>query len=247
MRPIAVFRHVACEGPGYLHDVLGRHHVNYELIAIDNGDPIPKTPESYSALVFLGGPMSVNDPLTWVSQELDLIRVAHASGVPMLGICLGAQLIAKALGATVRKNEFQEIGWFPVSHAPNTQNQAWLHDIPPSFPAFHWHGETFDVPEAAVYLWRSAACKNQGFAIGSTLALQFHVEVTEEMIDLWTSEHAQELSDTQTWVQSREAIRRHTSTYLPPLRHTAERLFARWLQPISEIRTKEQVRNNPPN
>lgn len=234
MKPIAVFRHVVCEGPGYFHEVLGRNHIDYELIAIDSGDPIPKTPKSYSALIFLGGPMSVNDPLAWISRELDLIRAAQSSGVPILGICLGAQLIAKALGGTVRKNEFHEIGWFPVTHSRKATSKTWLCGTPSYTPAFHWHGETFDIPEGATHLWSSAACMNQGFAIGNTLALQFHIEITEEMIDLWTSEHRPELSERQTWVQSRNSILRDTATYLPTLRNVADTMIAQWLQPISE-------------
>lgn len=235
MKPVAIFRHVAYEGPGYLHEILDRNSIDYELIAIDNHQPIPKTPERYSALIFLGGPMSVNDPLDWVQQEVELIRSAHASGIPLLGICLGAQLIAKALGARVIKNKSPEIGWFPITAARGNGNQSELGDIPSTFTAFHWHGETFDIPEGATPLWHSEACANQGFKIGNTLALQFHVEVTEEMIEAWISEYAPEFSQAQTWVQPRAMIRRDTPTYLPLLRQAAEALITPWLEPLQKF------------
>src|SRR3972149_1439134 len=114
MQPILVFRHAPHEGPGYLADYLDRRRLPYRLIRVDQGDPIPTSLDGISGLVFMGGPMSVNDPLPWIPPVLALIRKAVAADLPVLGHCLGGQLISKALGGAVTKNPIKEIGWLPV-------------------------------------------------------------------------------------------------------------------------------------
>jgi GMP synthase-like glutamine amidotransferase len=129
-------------------------------------------------LIVMGGPMSVNDEteLPWLRDEKQFIREAIRSGLPVLGVCLGSQLIASALGARVYRNAQKEIGWFPVEAVPT---DADVFHFPGGFQAFHWHGETFDLPPGAIRLARSAACANQAFQVGRrTLGLQFHLEVT---------------------------------------------------------------------
>ena len=113
MRPLTIFRHIACEGPAYLAEVLDHHAVPWRLVKIDAGEPVPDTLDDCSGLVFMGGPMSVNDPLPWIEQELALIRRAQAGNMPVLGHCLGGQLICKALGGTISANPVKEIGWHP--------------------------------------------------------------------------------------------------------------------------------------
>ena len=178
MKPIYIFRHITCEGPGYFGEYLNRHQIPSRLIAIDRGDSVPISIDDMGGLVFMGGPMSVNDPLPWIDAELKLIRLAHQADLPVLGHCLGGQLIAKALGAAVRANTVKEIGWHEVRK--NTEPSSWLAGLPLSFEAFHWHGETFDIPEGAVHLLESQWCQHQAFACGRMLALQFHVEMTAD-------------------------------------------------------------------
>ena len=120
MKPLYIFRHIECEGPGYLGEVLTRLAIPSEIIAIDKDDPVPADIEDCSGLVFMGGPMSVNDPLPWIDRELELIRQAHAQEMPVLGHCLGGQLISKALGGTVNANPVREIGWHSVRKLHNT-------------------------------------------------------------------------------------------------------------------------------
>ena len=145
MKPIAIFRHVAVEGPGYLGEFLTARHIPWQLIAIDANDPMPSSATAFSGLVFMGGPMSVNDDLPWISQSLALIREAVSLDIPVLGHCLGGQLMAKALGAVVTRNPAKEIGWWPVVVADNDTARAWFGEVT-TFTAYHWHGETFSLP-----------------------------------------------------------------------------------------------------
>jgi GMP synthase-like glutamine amidotransferase len=138
-------------------------------------------PDAIDCLVILGGPMSVNDEAEypWLASEKRFIREVICSGKPVLGICLGAQLIASALGARVSRNREKEIGWFPVRAVAAAD--AAVFPFPPSQTVFHWHGETFDLPPGAVKLAKSAACENQAFQFGkSVIGLQFHLETTPE-------------------------------------------------------------------
>jgi len=130
-------------------------------------------------LVVMGGPMSVNDEddFPWLVSEKQFIREAFNSGKPVLGICLGAQLIASAIGARVYRNSLKEIGWFPIDGIAS--NDSSIFNFPPSVKVFHWHGETFDLPSGATRLAKSDGCENQAFQIGkSVIGLQFHLETT---------------------------------------------------------------------
>ena len=138
-------------------------------------------PDEADLLVVMGGPMSVNDEVEfpWLVQEKRFIRAAIQSGKSVLGVCLGAQLIASAMGARVYRNHTREVGWLPVQAVPHFEPGTF--HFPLSTTAFHWHGETFDLPLGAVHLARSAACENQAFQLGPcVIGLQFHLETTPE-------------------------------------------------------------------
>jgi GMP synthase-like glutamine amidotransferase len=229
MRPIAIFRHLAIEGPGFLAGYLDERNIPWQLIAIDEGDAVPQSAQDFSGLVFMGGPMSVNDGLPWIAQELALIRDAVARGIPVLGHCLGGQLISKALGGVVAKNPVKEIGWGRVTVADNSAARTWFGDIQ-HFDAFHWHGETFTLPQGAVQLLSSEHCANQAYAIGLHLALQCHIEMTDTMIADWCAAGEEELlaSAASPAVQTSHLIQQMAQK-LPQLHEVAERLYTRWL------------------
>jgi GMP synthase-like glutamine amidotransferase len=138
-------------------------------------------PGDVDLLIVMGGPMSVNDKnnFPWLIPEKQFIRNMIQSGKPVLGICLGAQLIASAMGTTVYKNVAKEIGWFPIQGIPSVDNAHFR--FPPSAEVFHWHGETFELPPGAIHLARSEGCEHQAFQFGrSVIGLQFHLETTPE-------------------------------------------------------------------
>ncbi len=230
MKPVAIFRHTATEGPGYLADFLDARKIPWQLIAIDVGVVVPLDAVRYSGLVFMGGPMSVNDDLPWIAKAEALIRDAVARDIPLLGHCLGGQLISRALGAVVSANQVKEIGWGEVQVSDNGIARDWFGDIR-NFTAFHWHGETFSLPQGATHLLSSAHCSNQAYAIGKHLALQCHVEMTAEMIAVWCVSGAGEIAASSSpAVQSAGEMKRRMHALLPRLNALADRLYSRWIK-----------------
>ncbi len=194
MKPIAIFRHSATEGAGHFALFLNQHAIPWKMIHIDEGDAVPEDAGAFLGLVFMGGPMSVNDDLPWIPRVLALIRDAHAKDIPLLGHCLGGQLMSKALGGVVTRNPVKELGWGEVTVADNDIARLWFGDIR-QFDSFQWHGETFSLPAGAVHLLSSPHCANQAYAIGKHLGMQCHVEMTGPMIREWCENGADEIAE----------------------------------------------------
>jgi GMP synthase (glutamine-hydrolysing) len=189
---ILVLRHEPFEHLGYFADILTGHRIAFDYK--DLGETLSL--DGYSALIVMGGPQSANDPLPGLAAEIDLISQAIQAHVPVLGICLGAQLIAKALGALVYPNAVKEIGWAPVFFTEAAQRDPVLSGLASPTTFFHWHGETFDLPraglpDAAEHLAYSAQCRQQAFRYGRNVyGIQFHPEITPEMIVDWSAQPA---------------------------------------------------------
>jgi GMP synthase-like glutamine amidotransferase len=233
MKPIAIFRHTATEGPGYLAAFLDDRKIPWRLIRIDAGDAVPQSATAYSGLVFMGGPMSVNDDLPWIAKVETLIRDAVAKDVPLLGHCLGGQLISKALGAVVSRNPVKEIGWGRVKVADNDIARSWFGGIQ-DFEAFHWHGESFALPQGATHLLSNKHCANQAYAIGKHLALQCHVEMTAEMIAAWCVAGADEIAASNSpAVQSASEMQQQMNGKLPRLNSVADQLYNHWIKGLA--------------
>ncbi|MBK9160779.1 MAG: type 1 glutamine amidotransferase [Nitrosomonadales bacterium] len=230
MKPVAIFRHALPEGPGYLAEFLDERNIPWHLVRIDAGDAVPRSAEVYSGLAFMGGPMSVNDGLPWIAEVETLIRDAAARDVPLLGHCLGGQLMSKALGGVVSDNPVKEIGWGAVTVADNGTARAWFGELR-GFVAFHWHGETFTLPPDAERLLSSAYCANQAWAMGKHLALQCHVEMTAGMIADWCEIGAEEIDANRAGpaVQMAAEMQRQTEDRLPQLHEVATHLYAKWI------------------
>ncbi len=232
MKPIRIFRHVDCEGPGYLLDVLARHGLTYELVRVDQGEAVPPRIDDVAGLVFMGGGMSANDELPWINQELALIRRAIEAEVPVLGHCLGGQLMSKALGGEVVANPVREIGWLEVQAADTALAAEWLPVRNGSFEAFHWHGERFSIPEGGRLILSSEHCREQAFVIGNSLAMQCHVEMTEALVREWVARFADQLDDGAPTVQSKDLILQGLRERIRHLQAVADVIYARWLRPI---------------
>lgn len=174
---VRVFQHVSFEGLGSIADWLAGRGAHVAFTRFFEAPVLPPA-DSFDLLIVMGGPMGVRDDATlpWLGDEKRFIGAAVRRGLPVLGVCLGAQLIASALGAAVHPGTHREIGWFPVSaHAHGAEAFA----FPPVLDAFHWHGDTFALPAGAVQLARSAACAQQAFQIGARcIGLQCHLETT---------------------------------------------------------------------
>ena len=233
MKPVAIFRHFRTEGPGYFATFLDRHSIPWQLVCIDEQDAVPAGIERFSGLVFMGGPMSVNDPLPWVAQSCDLIRAAVAADIPVLGHCLGGQLIAKALGGDITKAPVKEIGWGAVRVLCSDESQAWFGDLT-GFETFHWHGETFSIPPGAARLLESDHCANQAYALGKVFGMQCHVEMTEEMILQWCQDGAAEIATSDSpAVQSADAMQSDMGPRIATLNAVADRIYARWIEGLN--------------
>jgi GMP synthase-like glutamine amidotransferase len=232
MKPVAIFRHSPTEGPGYFATYLDAHGIPWRLVAIDAGEPVPADPGAYSGLVFMGGPMSVNDDLPWIPKVVELIRAAVAADIPVLGHCLGGQLMAKALGGTVGRNPVKEIGWGKIQVADNPVAREWFGPDQGAFESFHWHGETFSIPEGAVRIMGNRSCENQGFVAGNNLGMQCHVEMTEQLIDTWCRSGAEEITESRSSpsVQSAGQMKENANEKLAAMRRVADRLYDRWIK-----------------
>ena len=231
MKPVVIFRYAAVEGPGYLATFLEAQAIPWQLIKVDEGDAIPESISAFSGMVLMGGPMSVNDHLPWIPPVLDLIRESVAADVPVLGHCLGGQLISKALGAVVTQNPVKEIGWGEVAVAANDIAHSWFGDME-SFNGFHWHGETFSLPAGASHLLASKYCQNQAYAIGKHLAFQCHIEMTPEMVLAWCDIGADEIrqSTASPAVQSAELIMENLPLHCFFLNKVANQVYMQWIK-----------------
>lgn len=233
MKPVAIFRHSPTEGPAYFAIFLEEHGIPWQLVAIDAGASIPENPEAFSGLCFMGGPMSVNDPLPWIEPVCTLIRQAVAHDIPVIGHCLGGQLMSKALGGQVTRNPEKEIGWSQVMPEAGDTVRHWLGTLQNEIDTvFQWHGETFSLPTGAERLFHSAHCRNQMFALGPHLAMQCHIEMTPELIATWCQQWADEVdaATPQPGVQSVEEILAQIPERLTRMRTLSNQLYSVWIR-----------------
>ena len=225
---ILCLQHVPFEGPGaFLHWAEQRGHA-LEIFSLYEGKPLPTLP-TFDCLLMMGGPMGVADESAypWMGAEKRLLRETIAAGKPVIGVCLGAQLLAEALGSRVYPGEQKEIGWFPIQFSPTA---AARFSLPSALTVFHWHGETFDLPEDALHLAASDLYPQQGFlARDRFLGLQFHVEVTPESLATMVQHGEAEIAVGGDWVQSGQRMRAVPSETFASLHQTLFQLLDRLL------------------
>lgn len=206
-------QHAPFEGLGSIETWLRDAGYGITATQLFSGDLLPQL-DQLDLLIIMGGPMSVNDEAEypWLVSEKAFIRKVIDAGIPVLGVCLGAQLIVNAMGSAVSPNSEPEIGWFPVRRIDHGQVGAFC--LPEELSVLHWHGQTFDMPQGAVHLARSEACANQAFQLGpNVIGLQFHLEATRSLIRDFIESCADDLQPAR-YVQPAEVIQAVEQTQL---------------------------------
>ncbi len=204
---IHVLQHVPFEGPAYIGQWAEEQNHRLTYTKFYDKWQLPPVQE-FDWLIIMGGPMSVHDTCIydWLMAEKTFVKNAIDAGKTVIGVCLGAQLISEVLGAEVQANAHTEIGWFPILKTVGASEHPFITGVPDTMDVFHWHGETFGIPQGATNLFSSEACANQGFIFdGRVVGLQFHLEATTESIEMMVS-HGQDELQPSRYVQSSEEI-----------------------------------------
>jgi len=198
---VLVITHVESEGPGTLGVFFHSAGADIRTVRLYAGDTLPADPNDVDAIISMGGPMNVyeEDKYPFLREETSFLKLAIDVGKPVLGICLGAQMIAKALGAQVTKSPVQEVGWGTVTLANNGPRDALFHGLPGTLDVFQWHEDMFHIPQGGKLLAYSEVCPHQAFRYRNALGLQFHLEVTADILLDWFSD----------WPDRDEIIRRY--------------------------------------
>lgn len=234
MNRILVLQHIACEPPAVFEDVLRERGVPITRVEVDELQPIPD-PRDFSAVIAMGGPMSAydDDTLPWLCFERSAIRQAIDADMPVWGVCLGAQLLASALGARVHPAPRPEVGICPVTTTEAARDDVVFQDAPPRYRALQWHSDTFDLPAGSRLLAASDECPHQAFVHRRAYGLQFHLEVTPDLVAQWAKVPAYE--ESLRAVHGPGALERLAAEVAEHAAETsalARRLFTRWLDHV---------------
>ena len=231
MLPVLILQHQLPENAAYLTTWLERHAIDYRVFNAGAGEEFPATIEPYAALAVMGGSMSATDPLVSNRQAEILILQAMRLDRPVIGHCLGGQLMSRALGAKITSSPKPEIGWQPIEYENLSVAREWFGDTPTDTVA-QWHYESFDIPQGAVRVATSSACPNQAWAMGPHLAMQFHIEINEAKMQSWITE------DDAKWAEARQqhetaqdkiSMLSGLHYYLSQHQATANCIYKKWL------------------
>lgn len=230
MAPVLILQFMADDAPAYLDTWLRRQGIESDVRMAEHGPAFPDRIDGYRALALLGGSMSVNDGFSYLRTAERLIDQAMVRNIPVLGHCLGGQLMARTLGASVGPSPAPEIGWQRIECSESDERERWFGPEPLQH-VFHWHYEAFDLPAGATSLASNAACRHQAFAVGPHLALQFHVEVDERKVRLWLSQGEAAYLQAQRHhqsVHSEQRVLDDTTRHLGAQQRLADRIYRRW-------------------
>lgn len=230
MQPVLVLQFMQDDGPGYFGTWAAREGVRLDVRSVAAGRAFPGHIKDHGALVVLGGAMSANDDLPYLRDAEGLILQAMRDNVPVLGHCLGGQLMARALGAAVGPSPAPEIGWHRMDVSDSPEAHRWFGSAATQ-QVFHWHYEAFDLPAGATCLGTSAACTNQAFAVGPHLALQFHVEIDADKIADWVRHSSPQYAGAQArhaTAQSPTRIAELSALCLASQQALADRIYGQW-------------------
>ena len=242
MKKILLFRHEPWIEAPHLTSLLFELNIPYEVIKIDEADKIPNDiSNDTAALVFLGGTMSVNDSLAWIEDELKLIRLADQKNIPILGHCLGSQLISKALGGTIAPMKEKEIGWHSIQFCENQQAKDWQGNIPNQTEVMLWHHDEFTIPEGASSLYTSKNCKNQAFVKGNILATVAHIELSTTMLQNWLEVYGNDIQANGGSVQAISQIQESLPEKMQKMHFLTDRFYLKWLESVYHEDTDFQI------
>lgn len=232
MKPVLILQHQLPENAAYLITWLERHGIQYEVFNAGAGEQFPESIEPYSALAVMGGGMSANDQLLSNRQAEILILQSVILDRPVVGHCLGGQLMSRALGAVISASPQPEIGWQPIAYESTDLVREWFGDTPTD-TVIQWHYESFGIPQGATRVAGSPACPNQAWAMGPHLAMQFHIEINEAKIDSWVSEDDPKWADARTRydsVQDKITMLNGIPYHLAQHQATADCIYRNWLK-----------------
>ncbi|MBI3795076.1 MAG: type 1 glutamine amidotransferase [Nitrospinae bacterium] len=220
-------KNISIEGPGTLGKFLKGKGCNFTVVDFEKGGKLPPSPEKFSLILFLGGPMNVyeEDKYPFLKDELAFIEKCVKSGTKIIGLCLGAQMFARALGTRVKKNHKKEIGWLDISLTKEGVKEPLFKGLPEKFLVFQWHGDTFDIPDGATRLAGSDDCANQAFIYKNALGLQYHMEIDgENEVREWSELYLEELTR-ERGAKGMEQILAETRRGMPVLRPLADKFY----------------------
>lgn len=236
MKPILALQHVAHEALGLIEESLQAAGLEVRLVDIRRGELESFDPADWSGLVVMGGPMNVDetDEYPFLAEEIRWLQAAVAAQLPVLGVCLGAQLLAKSLGAKVYPNRIdgkktKEIGWYDVQFTPDGLSDPLFAGLDPTSRTFQWHGDTFDLPAGAALLATAPTCRHQAFRYGpSAYGLQFHWEATRELLAIWLKQPDMNPDLCGIPELDPQEIARRIPDELPKTQAAARQVFGRW-------------------
>jgi GMP synthase-like glutamine amidotransferase len=234
VKPVLILQHQTPERAAYLKTWLDQHNISYETRDANAGEEFPASIEPYSALAVMGGGMSANDPLLSNRQAEILILQAMRLGRPVIGHCLGGQLMTRALGGTIGTSPQPEIGWQPIEYDNSPLVEHWFGPNPTP-TVIQWHYEAFTVPEDATRLAFSNACPNQAWAMGNNLAMQFHIEMDSEKAQEWANDEDPKWASARAQyntVQDSQAILEGINAHLSQHQATANHIYSTWLKTV---------------
>ena len=229
MRPVAIFRFSPTEGPAHFTEWLDARGIRWEIVPLDAGVPVPADPRSFAGVGLMGGPMSVTDAPPWIEPVSSFLREAVERDIPVIGHCLGGQLLAHALGARVFRAPTPEIGWIEVDASESASRDEWFGGRD-RFTAFQWHYDAFDMPAGATRVLANAFHPNQAYVVGDLhIGFQCHVEMTRDLVETWCRTGADELpSASSPSRQSRVDILNDVDGRVATLNNIADGIYARW-------------------
>ena len=236
MAKIYVLQHHPVETLGTIADALEGAALAWQYVRVYDGQPVPSSMKGAGGLIVMGGPMGVyqTDRYPWLRDEMLLIEDAVKSNLPTLGVCLGAQILAAALGAKVERNpNGKEIGWHPIKLGDSAQHDRLMRGLPATLTPFHWHGDIFDLPPGAVLLASSEKTPCQAFRYGDkAYAFQFHFEVTPDGVAAMADAFAKDLNRENI---AADRVIAQAAEFAPTLEKISDSVFSRWASPIQKM------------